>query len=91
VAAVCSRIASLERESVAHYWGLLDAAGRTEEIVVRAARGERRVRRLVTAAARAGATARLEELARRGDETGRYATMLLAPASAARRESMAVV
>ena len=66
VAAVCSRVASLEPESVAHYWGLLDAAGRTEAIIVRAAAGERRVRRFVTAAARAGATARLEELAAAG-------------------------
>ena len=49
-------------ESVAHYWGLLDAAGATERAIDRAAAGERRVRRFVTAAARAGATARLEEL-----------------------------
>jgi HEAT repeat protein len=82
LAAVCSSLARLEPESVAHYWGLLDAEGRTEAIVVRAARGERRVRRLVTAAARAGATARLEELARRDDETGRYALGVLAPATA---------
>jgi HEAT repeat protein len=83
LAAVCSRIGVLEPESVAHYWGLLDAAGRTDEIIVRAARGERRVRRFVTAAARAGATARLEELAGRGTETGRYATLVLGPAPAA--------
>lgn len=77
MAAVCSRVDALEPESVTHYWGLLDAAGRTEAAIVRAARGERRVRRLVSAAARAGATARLEELAGRGDETGRYATLVL--------------
>ena len=78
VAAVCSRVAALEPESIAHYWGLLDAAGATEATIVRAARGERRVRRFVTAAAQAGATARLEELAGREDATGRYATMVLA-------------
>jgi HEAT repeat protein len=79
LAAVCSRVTSLEPESVAHYWGLLDAAGRTGQIIERAARGERRVRRFVSAAARAGATARLEELAGRDTETGRYAAMVLAP------------
>jgi len=78
VAAVCSRVASLEPESVAHYWGLLDAAGRTEAIIVRAANGERRVRRFVSAAARAGATARLEEMARQESATGRYAALVLA-------------
>jgi HEAT repeat protein len=83
LAAVCGRISSLEPESVAHYWGMLDAAGRTEATIVRAARGERRVRRFVTAAARAGATARLEELAARETESGRYAAMVLAPAPAA--------
>src|SRR4051794_24538050 len=79
LAAVCSRVSSLEPESVAHYWGLLDAAGRTEEVIARAAHGERRVRRFVSAAARAGATARLEELAGRDTEIGRYATLVLAP------------
>lgn len=88
LAAVCSRVARLEPESVAHYWGLLDAAGRTEEIIVRAANGERRVRRFVTAAARAGATARLEELAARPDAVGRYATMVLAPAGSPEREAV---
>jgi HEAT repeat protein len=78
LAAVCGALNALEPESIRHYWGLLDAAGRTEAAIVRAARGERRVRRLVAAAARAGATARLEELAERGDETGRYASMVLA-------------
>ena len=82
VAAVCSRVAALEPESIAHYWGLLDAAGGTEATIVRAARGERRVRRFVTAAARAGATARLEELAGREDATGRYAAMVLGPGHA---------
>jgi hypothetical protein len=90
VAAVCSRVAALEPESVAHYWGLLDAAGSTEELIVRAARGERRVRRLVTAAARAGATARLEELAARDDEVGRYATMLLAGGMSVLAEAVTV-
>ena len=83
VAAVCSRVASLEPESVAHYWGLLDAAGRTEAIIERAAHGERRVRRFVSAAARAGATARLEELAGLESATGRYATLVLGPAASA--------
>jgi hypothetical protein len=78
LAAVCGRITSLEPESVAHYWGLLDAAGRTEAIITRAARGERRVRRFVAAAARAGAVARIEELAGRDTETGRYAAGVLA-------------
>ncbi len=78
VAAVCTHVASLEPESVAHYWGLLDAAGRTEAIIVRAANGERRVRRFVSAAARAGATARLEEMARQESATGRYAALVLA-------------
>ena len=78
LAAVCGRITSLAPESVAHYWGLLDAAGRTEAIVTRAARGERRVRRFVTAAGRAGAVARIEELAGRDTETGRYAAGVLA-------------
>ncbi len=90
VAAVCSRVSSLEPESVAHYWGLLDAAGRTEEIIARAARGERRVRRFVSAAARAGATARLEELAQLGGETGRYAAMVLGPPVPAARPRAAV-
>jgi hypothetical protein len=54
------------------------------------ARGERRVRRLVRAAARAGMTARLEELAGRGDEAGRYATMLLARSAPAPREAVSV-
>jgi len=87
LAAVCSRIGSLEPESVAHYWGMLDAAGGTEATIVRAARGERRVRRFVSAAARAGATARLEEMAAGESESGRYAAMVLAPAppEAARR------
>jgi HEAT repeat protein len=89
VAAVCSRVASLEPESVAHYWGLLDAAGRTEAIIERAARGERRVRRFVTAAARAGATARLEELAGQGGVTGRYAALVLGPAEPAREPAVA--
>ena len=78
VAAVCTRVSLLEPESVAHYWGLLDAAGRTEAIIVRAANGERRVRRFVSAAARAGATARLEEMAREESATGRYAALVLA-------------
>jgi HEAT repeat protein len=78
LAAVCSRVAALEPESIAHYWGLLDAAGRTGEVIDRAARGERRVRRFVAAAAHAGATARLEELAGADTETGRYAAMVLA-------------
>ena len=81
LAAVCSRVGSLEPESIAHYWGALDAAGGTEEAIDRAAAGERRVRRFVTAAARAGTTARLEELAARDTPSGRYATgVLLAPA-----------
>jgi hypothetical protein len=71
-------VLSLEPESVAHYWGLLDAAGRTEAIIDRAADGERRVRRFVSAAARAGATARLEELAQQETPTGRYAKLVLA-------------
>ena len=79
LAAVCSRVYSLEPESIAHYWGMLDAAGHTEATIVRAAGGERRVRRFVTAAARAGSTARLEELAARGTPSGRYATMVLQP------------
>jgi HEAT repeat protein len=79
LAAACSRVGSLHPESVAHYWGLLDAAGRTEEIIARATRGERRVRRFVAAAARAGATARLEELAARGTQVGRYAAGVLRP------------
>jgi HEAT repeat protein len=78
LAAVCSRVAALEPESIAHYWGLLDAGGRTGEVIDRAARGERRVRRFVAAAARAGATARLEELTAADTETGRYAAMVLA-------------
>ena len=78
VAAVCSQVLALEPESLAHYWGLLDAAGRTEALIVRAANGERRVRRFVSAAARAGATARLEELAREASPTGRYAQLVLA-------------
>ena len=57
---------------------------------MRAARGERRVRRLVTAAARAGATARLEEMAGRGDEAGRYAAMVLAGLAPAERVPEAV-
>ena len=62
VAAVCSRVASLEPESVAHYWGLLDAAGRTEAIIVRAA------------ARRApGAPLRHRRGARRGDRPARGA------------------
>jgi hypothetical protein len=79
LAAVCSRVSSLEPESVAHYWGVLDAAGQTEDTIIRAAAGERRVRRFVTAAARAGATARLEELAARGTPSGRYAATVLRP------------
>jgi HEAT repeat protein len=82
LAAVCSRVSSLEPESVAHYWGMLDAAGRTEAAIVRAASGERRVRRFVTAAARAGATARLEELSVLETAPGRYAAMVLQPAPA---------
>ena len=86
VAAVCSRVASLEPESVAHYWGLLDAAGRTEATIVRAAAGERRVRRFVTAAARAGATARLEDnSSTRSTRTTQHhasAHLLLTPACA---------
>jgi hypothetical protein len=81
---VCGAVDRLEPESIRHFWGLLDAAGGTEAAIVRAARRDRRVRRLVAAAARAGATARLEELAGRGDETGRYATLLLARAEPAR-------
>jgi hypothetical protein len=83
LAAVCDRVYSLEPESVAHYWGMLDAAGRTEDTIVRAAGGERRVRRFVTAAARAGATARLEELSARKSEVGRYAAIVLEPAPVA--------
>ena len=30
LAAVCSAVGKLEPESIAHYWGLLDCAGRTE-------------------------------------------------------------
>jgi HEAT repeat protein len=85
LAAVCSRVSTLEPESVAHYWGLLDAAGRTEAIIERAARGERRVRRFVAAAARAGATARLEELAAREDAVGRYANRVLVPVTEAQQ------
>jgi hypothetical protein len=79
LAAVCRRVSSLEPESVAHYWGVLDAAGQTEDTIIRAAAGERRVRRFVTAAARAGATARLEELAARETPSGRYAATVLRP------------
>ena len=57
---------------------------------MRAARGERRIRRLVSAAARAGATARLEELAEREDEVGRYATMLLAGGMSVLAEAVTV-
>jgi len=81
LAAVCSRVDSLEPESVAHYWGLLDAAGATAPAIDRAAAGERRVRRFVTAAARAGATARLEELAGRDTPSGRYAIGVLRAAA----------
>jgi hypothetical protein len=79
LAAVCSCVRSLEPESIAHYWGVLDATGRTEATIDRAAAGERRVRRFVTAAARAGATARLEEIATRGTSAGRYAAGVLRP------------
>jgi hypothetical protein len=58
---------------------MLDAAGGTEHTIDRAAAGERRVRRFVTAAARAGATARLEEVAARGTPSGRYAALVLRP------------
>jgi hypothetical protein len=44
----------------------------------------------VVAAARAGATARLEEMAGRGDEAGRYAAMLLAGLAPAAAEAVAV-
>ena len=37
LAAVCSRVGALEPESVAHYWGMLDAAGRHRGAIVRAA------------------------------------------------------
>jgi hypothetical protein len=77
LAAVCGRVDSLAPRSVAHYWGVLDAAGGTEAAIDRAAAGERRVRRFVAAAARAGATARLEELAGRETPTGRYALGVL--------------
>jgi HEAT repeat protein len=85
LAAVCSRVSTLEPAWVAHYWGLLDAASRTEAIIERAARGERRVRRFVAAAARAGATARLEELAAREDAVGRYAKRVLVPVTEAQQ------
>ena len=90
LAAVCGAITALEPESIRHYWGLLDSAGGTEAVIVRAARGERRIRRLVSAAARAGATARLEELADREDEVGRYATMLLAGGMSVLAEAVTV-
>jgi len=90
LAAVCGAITVLEPESIRHYWGLLDSAGKTEAVIVRAARGERRIRRLVSAAARAGATARLEELAGRDDEVGRYATMLLAGGMSVLAEAVTV-
>ena len=90
LAAVCGALPALEAESIRHYWGLLDAAGGTEAAIVRAARGERRLRRLVGAAAAVGATARLEELAGRGDATGRYATLLLARNVPAAREAVTV-
>ena len=54
LAAVCGALPALEAESIRHYWGLLDAAGGTEAAIVRAARGERRLRRLVGAAAARG-------------------------------------
>jgi hypothetical protein len=41
------------------------------------------VRRFVIAAARAGATARLEELSARKSEVGRYAAIVLEPAPVA--------
>jgi len=75
--AVCARVDALEPESVAHFWGLLDTANRTEEIIERAAGGERGLRRLVAAARRAGTTARLEELAGRDTIAGRYAAATL--------------
>ncbi len=80
LAAVCERVDELEPESVAHVWGLLDTAGRTEAIIARAAGGERPLRRLVGVARQAGATARLEELAGEDSVTGRYATRVLARA-----------
>jgi HEAT repeat protein len=79
LAAVCGRVGTLEPGSLAHYWGVLDAAGGTEATIDRAAAGERRVRRFVSAAARAGATARLEELAARETPSGRYALSVLHP------------
>ena len=48
LAAVCGRVGTLEPDSLAHYWGVLDAAGGTEATIDRAAAGERRVRRFVT-------------------------------------------
>jgi len=75
--AVCERVDALEPESVKHYWGLLDAANGTEEVIRRAAGGERELRRLVAITKRAGATARLEELAGEDSATGRYAAHTL--------------
>ena len=79
--AVCERVDALEPESVAHFWGLLDTANRTEAIIERAAVGERGLRRLVAAARRAGSTARLEELAQHHTIAGRYAAATLSHAA----------
>ena len=73
VEAVAARAADLPPASVAHFWGRLDVAWRTDAILERAAEGDELAGKLARAAAEAGATARIEERARAEDRAARWA------------------
>lgn len=75
--AVSLRVTSLDPTAIAHYWGLLDVAGGTAEVIERAAGGNWGLHLLVVAAREAGATARLEELAEEDSAAGAYAREVL--------------
>jgi HEAT repeat protein len=73
VEAVAARAGALPPSAVAHLWGRLDVAWRTDAVLDRAAEGDALAAALVRAAAAGGATARMEERARAEDRAGRWA------------------
>jgi HEAT repeat protein len=76
--AVIAAMGTISDRGVAHFAGLVDVAGRTESIVLRASRGDAGSDRFVRRACAAGVHARLDELAAGSPEVGPYAAGVLA-------------
>lgn len=76
--AVIAAMDTISDPGIAHFAGLIDVAGRTESIVLRASGGDAACDRFVRRACAAGVHARLDELATSSPEGGRYAARVLA-------------